>query len=198
MLHGGHITPSCLIRLPAGRGPDKLNDRTYAGIQQKLPVDPALLAAYLQRHNSCDANPGNPMLPANQAAFSEIVMIADAIQVLPPGYGKLLFQAAAKIPGTNVLAHVADAAGGSGTAVSMVESTSKIVSAGRNWGRLELIFTLRTYQYIGVQQFSGPSARGPWTLASATSLRSYKFVKTAPHNYNGNASMGSDPICVSP
>jgi hypothetical protein len=132
------------------------------------------------------------MLPANQAAFSEIVMIANAIQVLPPGYGKLLFQAAAKIPGTNVLAHVADAAGGSGPAVSMAES------AGRDWGRHELIFTPGSYRYLGWQQFSGPSAHGPWKLTGATSLRSYKFVKTAPRNYTGNASMGSGPICVTP
>lgn len=125
----GRITPTCLIRLPKGHGPDKLNDRTYQGIQQKLPTNPALLAAYLQRHNSCDADPARPMLAPNQAAFSEIIMIADGIQVLPPGYGKLLFQAAAKIPGTNVLAHVADAAGGGGTAVAMVESTAKIESA---------------------------------------------------------------------
>jgi hypothetical protein len=108
----GHTIPQCLIRLPKGHGPDQLNDRTYQGIQQKLPRDPALLAVYLQRHNSCDANPKNQMLGPNQAAFSEIILITGGIQVLPPGYGKLLFQAAAKIPGTNVAARVADAAGG--------------------------------------------------------------------------------------
>jgi hypothetical protein len=37
---------------------------------------------------------------------------------------------------------------------------------------------------------------GPWTLTSATSLRSYKFVKTAPANYTGEASMGTT-VCVS-
>lgn len=195
----GHITPTCLIRLPKGHGPDKLNDRTYVGIQQKLPTNPALLATYLQQHNSCDADPARPMLAPSQAAFSEIILITGAIQVLPPGYGKLLFQAAAKIPGTNVLAHVADAAGGGGTAVSMVESTAKIVSAGRNWGRFELIFTPGTYQYLGLQSFSGPSAHGPWKLTGATSLRSYKFVKTAPRNYTGNASMGSSgALCFLP
>jgi hypothetical protein len=56
-------------------------------------------------------------------------------------------------------------------------------------GRFELIFTPRTYQYIGLQQFSGPPAHGPWTLTSATSLRRCKFVKTAPANYTGAASM---------
>jgi hypothetical protein len=195
----GHTIPQCLIRLPKGHGPDQLNDRTYQGIQQKLPRDPALLAAYLQRQNSCDADPARPMLAPNQAAFSEIILITSGIQVLPPGYGKLLFQAAAKIPGTNVLAHVADAAGGSGTAVAMVESTAKIESAGRNWGRFELIFTPGTYQYIGLQSFRGPSARGPWKLSGATSLRSYKFVNTAPRNYTGNASFGSSgALCFSP
>ena len=88
-------------------------------------------------------------------------------------------------------------AGGSGTPVSMIESTSRIGGPGRNWGRFELIFTPRTDQYIGLQQFSGPSAHGPWTLTSAASLRSYKFVKTAPANYTGAASMGTT-ICVSP
>jgi ABC-type lipoprotein release transport system permease subunit len=33
-------------------------------------------------------------------------------------------------------------------------------------------------------------ARGPWKLAGASSLRSYKFVSAAPRNYTGNASMG--------
>jgi hypothetical protein len=137
------------------------------------------------------------MLSADEAAFSEIVMITDAIQVLPPRYGAILFQAAAKIPGAKVLAHVTDTAGGSGTAVSMIESVPRFGSAGRNWGRLELIFTPRTYRYIGLQQFRGPSEHGPWTLTSATSLRSYKFVKTAPANYTGGASMGAT-VCVSP
>jgi hypothetical protein len=192
----GRTIAQCLIRIPVGKGPDGLNDRTYAGVQ-KLPADPAVLAAYLEQHNSCDANLRHPILSADEAAFSEIIMIADAVQVLPPRYGAILFQAAAKIPGTTVLAHLADAAGGSGTAVSMIESVSRIGSPGRNWGRFELVFTPRTYRYIGLQLFGGPSGHGPWTLTRATSLRSYKFVKTAPTNYTGGASMGVT-VCVSP
>jgi hypothetical protein len=192
----GRIIPQCLIRTPAGKGPDSLNDRTYAGVQ-KLPADPAVLAAFLERHNSCNADPGHPMLSADEAAFSEIVMITGAVQVLPPRYGAILFQAAAKIPGTKVLAHLADAAGGSGIAVSMIESVPRVGHPGRNWGRIELIFTPRTYQYIGLQQFEGPSEHGPWTMIRATSLRSYRFVKTAPANYTGGAAMGAT-VCVSP
>lgn len=192
----GRTIPQCLIRIPAGKGPDGLNDRTYAGVQ-KLPSDPAVLAAYLERHNSCDAGPALPRLSADEAAFSEIVMITNAVQVLPPRYGAILFQAAAKIPGTKVLAHLNDAAGGSGTAVSMIESVSRIGRPGRNWGLIELIFAPRTYRYIGLQQFNGPSEHGPWTLINATSLRSYSFVKTAPTNYTGGASMGVT-VCVSP
>lgn len=195
---GGPILPTCLILLPKGHGPDALNDRTYTGIQQTLPTDPAILASYLQQHNSCDADPNNQLLAPNQAAFSELVMIINAIKVLPPGYGKLFFQAASKIKGTNVLAHIADAAGGSGTAVSMVESDARAYKAGRYWGKFELIFTPGTYQFLGLQQYSGPAAHGPWKLTSATSLRSYKFVKTAPHNYTGNASMGSADTCFLP
>jgi hypothetical protein len=192
----GSTIPQCLIMLPKGRGPDALDDRTYTGIQQKLPADPGQLAAYLQTHNSCNADRGQ-MLAPNQAAFSEIAMITDAIQVLPPGYGQLLFQAATKIPGTNVLARVTDLAGGSGTAVSMVESTAKINKPGRNWGLFELIFTPGTYQYLGLQFFTGPAAHGPWTLAGASSLLSYKFVRTAPHDYIGGASSGTT-VCISP
>jgi hypothetical protein len=62
----------------------------------------------------------------------------------------------------------------------VVESTPRTGSPGRNWGRIELIFTPRTYRYIGLQEFRGPSAHGPWTLGRAASLRSYRFVKTAP------------------
>ncbi|MGO8891481.1 MAG: hypothetical protein ACLQB1_17550 [Streptosporangiaceae bacterium] len=86
---------------------------------RKLPADPAVLAVYLERHNSCNADPRHPMLPADEAAFS------------------------------------------------------------------------------GSEQFSGRSEHGPWTLTSATSLRSYRFVKTAPANYTGGASMGTT-VCVSP
>jgi hypothetical protein len=192
----GRTIPQCLIRIPAGKGPDGLNDRTYAGVQ-KLPADPAILAAYLERHNSCDAGPALPRLSADEAAFSEIVMITDAVQVLPPRYGAILFQAAAKIPGTKVLAHLKDAAGGSGTAVSMIESVSRIGRPGRDWGLIELIFAPRTYRYSGLQQFNGASEHGPWTLINATSLRSYSFVKSAPTNYTGGASTGVT-VCVSP
>jgi hypothetical protein len=80
-----------------------------------------------------------------------------------------------------VLAHVTDAAGGSGTAVSMILGSAQAGSAGA-WGRTELIFTPRTYRYVGLQEFLGPSERGPWTLGRAASLRSYKFVTTAPAN----------------
>jgi hypothetical protein len=48
-----------------------------------------------------------------------------------------------------------------------------------------------------LQQFRGPSEHAPWTLTSATSLRSYKFVKTAPANYTGGASIDTT-VCVSP
>jgi hypothetical protein len=154
-------------------------------------------AAYLERHNDCNADPRHPKLSANEAAFSEILSIADAVQVLPPHYGAIFFQAATKLSGTKVMAHVTDAAGGSGTAVSMILSTSKAGSAGRNWGRIELIFTPRTYRYIGLQEFLGPSAHGPWTLGRAASLRSYKFVTTAPHDYTGGASM-DNTVCVAP
>jgi hypothetical protein len=89
------------------------------------------------------------------------------------------------------LAHLTDLAGSSGTGVSMIENS------GRNWGLFELIFTPGTYQYLGTQFFRGPSAHGPWTLADASSLLSYKFVKTAPHDYTGGAS-GGTTVCISP
>ena len=191
----GQVIPQCLIRIPAGKGPYSLDDRTYAGVQRKLPADPAVLAAYLERHNACDDGPRRPKLSPNQAAFTEIISIVDALQVLPPHYGALLFQAA-KLPGTKVLAHVTDAAGGSGTAVSMILGIAQAGSAGA-WGRTELIFTPRTYRYVGLQEFLGPSARGPWTLGRATSLRNYKFVTTAPANYTDDASMDKT-LCVAP
>jgi hypothetical protein len=95
-----------------------------------------------------------------------------------------------------VLAHVTDAAGGSGTAVSMILGSAQAGSAGA-WGRTELIFTPRTYRYVGLQEFLGPSERGPWTLSRAASLRSYKFVTTAPANYTDGASMDRT-LCVAP
>jgi hypothetical protein len=192
----GRTIPQCLILIPQGRGPDSLNDRTYVGVEN-LPADPAVLSPYLERNNSCNAGHGRLKLSPNQAAFSEIAMITDAVPVLPPRYGSILFHAAAKIPGAKVLAHLTDAAGATGTAVSMLESTPKIGKSGRNWGRIELIFTPRTFRYAGMQQWEGPSEHGPWTVINATSLRSYKFVKTAPHDYTDHASMGTT-VCVSP
>jgi hypothetical protein len=190
----------CMIRILPGKAPYSLDDRTYGGVQRELPADPAGLAAYLKQHNACNADPEHPKLTPDEGAFSEIISIVDAVQVLPPHYGALLFQAAAKLPGTKVLAHVTDAAGGSGTAVSMVSRTvgvPKEISRGRNWGRTELIFTPGTYRYVGLQEFLGTSARGPWTLGRATTLRSYKFVKTAPSSFTGGAYVDWT-LCVAP
>jgi hypothetical protein len=60
-----------------------------------------------------------------------------------------------------------------------------------------LIFTPGTYDYLGLQFFTGPSAGGPWTLSTASSLRSYKFVNSAPHDYTGGGSFGTT-VCISP
>jgi hypothetical protein len=59
----GHITPTCLIRLPKGHGPDKLNDRTYAGIQQKLPANPALLLTVRPSRPASGRNAPVPRAP---------------------------------------------------------------------------------------------------------------------------------------
>lgn len=78
-----------------------------------------------------------------------------------------------------------------------VRGSEPVGRPGRSWGRTELNFTPRTYRYVGLQEFLGPSAHGPWILGRAASLRSYKFVKTAPASYTSGAYMDKT-VCVAP
>ena len=164
----------CLVLIPPGPQTPALT--TYAGLAA-LPRPPTALLSYLQRHNTCPAlaRPGGR--PARASTGSDEWEMLTALLgnnlVLPPGLGKALFEAAARIPGSAVLPAVADAAGGGGIAVARNDTPSL---------RTELIFAPRSYRFIGVQDVITRRDGGlrPGAVWAAASLRAARVVNTAP------------------
>lgn len=177
------IIPSCLFKIPAlhHTGHNSVYfDRTYAGLRA-LPTDPRVLLTYLEHHNSCDTQAGFG-LPTTVAAYAEIYMILDSVQVLPPKVGAALFRAAAMIPGITVRKNAANAAGGHGLAVSL----SYGPGAGTPVFRHELFFAPQTYRFLGSQRVAVSSG----ALVGASWLRSYRIVNSAPTSYTAGKNGG--------
>jgi hypothetical protein len=190
--------PTCLIKIPVGRG-GPLNV-TYAWARS-LPTDPAALLRYLEHHNNCSGifNIGLHRTPYSDA-FSEIITILESLYVLPPSPGAALFRAAALIPGVMVLRSVTDAAGGGrGIAVAMTGLDGMATPPVR----FELIFAPRTYRFIGLQIIAlrpGPG-QVPGEVIHAEWVVSSQVVDTAPVNYTKISSTpmveGGVPNCIS-
>jgi hypothetical protein len=167
---------ACLIMISPGPQTPALT--TYAGLAG-LPRQPGALLTYLHQHNTCAAPDQIGFKPAGfrsgggTAEWEMVTAMLGNNLVMPPGLGKALFEAAARIPGSVVLPNVADAAGGRGIAVA------------RNYTpglRAELIFAPRSYRFIGLQEILLHRAPGlrPGAVWTAESLATAKVVDTAP------------------
>ena len=188
--------PTCLAKVPAGRGgPLRV---TYAWARS-LPTRPATLLRFLMHHNNCT---GPDVMGAHHTpytdAFSEIYTILHALYVLPPRSGAALFRAAALIPGVTVLPQVTDAAGGQGVGVAMTGRDAP----GGPLMRYELIFDPQSYRFIGLQNVS--LTNGPGQIAGhvnhAESLVATRVTQTAPAGYTKIGSSitvtGGVPSCI--
>lgn len=187
----GRTRSSCipLTRIPATGSPSATG--SYAGLST-LPTSPAALLAYLERPNGCPAGlaVGSRSIRLDRAdrAWNAISDILGNVMVLPPRLGHALFEAAARIPGVILLPSVTDAAGQRGIAVA--RTASGVL-------RTELIFTPRSYRFIGVQDVlltSGDGLRAGMVWAASALLRA-EVVNAAPVTRAGSqyapASCGS-------
>jgi hypothetical protein len=172
--HGGRA--ACLLMITPG--PETPALTTYAGLAD-LPRQPGALLTYLHQHNTCLAPDNVGLRPAGfrsgggSAEWEMVTAMLGNNLVMPPGLGKVLFEAAARIPGSVVLPNVADAAGGSGIAVARNDTPGE---------RTELIFAPRSYRFIGVQNILLHRAPGlrPGAVWAAESLATARVVDTAP------------------
>ena len=167
---------ACLIMIPPGPQTPALT--TYAGLAG-LPRQPGALLTYLHQHNTCAAPDQTGFEPAGfrsgggSAEWEMVTAMLGNNLVMPPGLGKVLFEAAARIAGSVVLPNVADAAGGSGIAVARNDTPGL---------RAELIFARRSYRFIGIQYIFLHRMPGlhPGAVWAAESLATAKVVDTAP------------------
>jgi hypothetical protein len=163
---------ACQLLIPPG--PDNPALFTYAGLRG-LPRVPGALSSYLSKHSSCPASApaGAPATPAAGREWDTITAMLGNDLVLPPGLGRVVFQAAAAIPGTAVLRDVTDAAGGHGIALARSETPAL---------RMELIFEPRSYRFLGVQEVLIRSALAmrAGTVWAAMSVLSAKVTSSAP------------------
>jgi hypothetical protein len=165
---------ACLLLIPPGPQAPALT--TYAGLAG-LPHPPGALLSYLRQHSPCPSSgrigPRTIRFGSATREWNTVTAVLGNNLVLPPGLGRALFGAAARIPGAVVLRHVADAAGGHGIAVARNQSPRL---------RTELIFAPRSYRFVGVQDVLthpvyGLRAGAVWAASSQTAA---KIVNTAP------------------
>ncbi|MEU8922423.1 CU044_5270 family protein [Kitasatospora sp. NPDC048545] len=109
----------------------------------RLPTDPQQLLRQLLAADRSDSVAGMQMTPKlrNQIAFGDIQMIFQNVSA-PPAVAGALMQAAAKIPGTSVVADEADANGRHGVAVVGTNGTM----------RVSLIFDKDTGAFLGLRE----------------------------------------------
>ncbi|MFF3073462.1 CU044_5270 family protein [Kitasatospora sp. NPDC057904] len=108
-----------------------------------LPTDPQQLLKQLLSADRSKMVAGMPMTPKlyNQFAFGDVQMIFQNIAA-PPAVAAALMEAAAKIPGTAVVADEADAAGRHGVAVVGTNGTMRVA----------LVFDKTTGAFLGVHE----------------------------------------------
>jgi hypothetical protein len=147
-----------------------------------LLTAPGPLLSYLSHHNSCIRS-GWPGVTTARGAYSEVYSILNSVYVLPRALGAAVFNAAARIKGVTLLRHITDAAGGRGIAVAMTarDPMSVIASPGKGAPllRYELIFSPRTYRFIGLQAV-GPGG----TVSQASAVISARATNTAPRTHS--------------
>jgi len=165
---------SCVMVDPQIRG--DWSQPTYAWLST-LPTAPRALLAYLEHHSACTFS--TVPVDTAHAAYSEVYTILSAVYLMPGRLGATLFNAAARIPGVHVLRHVTTAAGQPGIAVAMTaRATPAAPAAHAPLGpplRYELIFSPRTYRFIGLQAVN---ARG--AITSGQAVTSARVTAHAP------------------
>jgi hypothetical protein len=147
----------------------------YAWLRS-LPKNPAALLTYLEHVKTCSFR--NWTSPP---AYLKIYSIFGSLSQAPPAASAALLNVAARIPGTSVLPHVKDMAGGQGIAVAMTQPWSF-----NSRVRVELIFNPHSYHYVGEQVVLVHSTLlsiAPGTVIHATAVLRLGVSDTAPTNY---------------
>jgi hypothetical protein len=147
---------------------------TYTGLA-RLPTSARALLGYLdaEQHQACGAL-GERMNQAERE-WSGVYTILNNVPVLPPKFGAALFDAAAEIPGVAVIRNVRTATGQPGIAVAR---TARVKGAAFLAQQAELVFSPRTYRYIG--NVVDGSSTGSTRQSSA--LITTRFTSTYPHH----------------
>ncbi|MQS16570.1 hypothetical protein F7Q99_31375 [Streptomyces kaniharaensis] len=142
MGNGRSPWPARLSDVPGAPRTASFDAPTYKFVAS-LPTDPQQLLQQLLSFDRAKRVSGMPMTPKmyNQFAFGDVQMIFQNIAA-PPTVAGALMEAAAKIPGTAVVADEADAAGRHGVAVVGTNGTMRVA----------LIFDKTTGAFLGVRE----------------------------------------------
>jgi hypothetical protein len=146
---------------------------TYTELE-RLPTSARALLGYLNREQYRACGPASKRMNQAELEWSGIVTILEDVPVLPPRFGAALFDAAAQVPGVRVIRNVRTAAGQPGIAVARTVPKGDAFFARQ----VELIFSSRTYRYIG--NVLGGSATHQTPQSSAVIMSG--FTSTYPHH----------------
>ncbi|MFH9353099.1 CU044_5270 family protein [Kitasatospora sp. NPDC017646] len=142
MGNGRNPWPAKLADSPGAPRTASFDAPTYEFVAS-LPTDPQQLLQRLLSFDRAKRVSGTLMTPKlyNQFAFDDVQMIFQNIAA-PPAVAGALMEAAAKIPGTSVVADEADAAGRHGVAVVGTNGTMRVA----------LVFDRTTGAFLGVRE----------------------------------------------
>lgn len=146
---------------------------TYTGLE-RLPTSARALLGYLnaEQYQACGVL-GKRMNQAERE-WSGVFTILNNVPVLPPRFGAALFDAAAQIPGVRVIRDIRTAAGQPGIAVARAMPVKGAAFVVR---QAELIFSPRTYRYVG-NVLDGDFTGG---TRQSSALITAEFTSTYPH-----------------
>jgi hypothetical protein len=149
---------------------------TYAGLQ-KLPTAPSALLGYLYREQTQNCPTGLlRQMSRPGVEWSGIYTVLGDVPLLPPRFGAALFNAAAQIPGVEVIRNVTTAAGQRGIAVARTVRAKPWRGGALAIEKAGFIFNPHTYQYLGTIEKGNETAH----LLTSNALLKTKFVNSAP------------------
>ena len=149
---------------------------TYAQLQ-RLPTAASALLGYLYREQTHSCPPGMlHQMSRPGIEWSGIYTVLGDVPLLPPRFGAALFNAAAQIPGVQVIRNVTTAAGQRGIAVARTVHARPWNGGFLAIDQAEFIFNPHTYQYLGSIEKGPITAR----VLESNALLKTKFVNTAP------------------
>ncbi|MER6300653.1 CU044_5270 family protein [Kitasatospora sp. NPDC001539] len=142
MDNGRSPWPATLSGVPGAPRTASFDSPTYEFVAS-LPTDPQQLLKQLLSFDRAKRVSGTPMTPKlyNQFAFADVQMIFQNVGA-PPAVAGSLMEAAARIPGTSVVADEVDAAGRHGVAVVGTNGTMRVA----------LVFDRTTGAFLGVRE----------------------------------------------